>query len=413
MEFFTPILVILSVMTFAGFNFSFWLMVGVIRWVVEKIIGRRERNVIYRYIKYKATDIGAIIPAHNEELTIARTLNALLKILPKENIYVASDYSTDRTVDIVKSYGVKYLDINPNLGKAKAIVHTIKTFNLFERYKLIMINDADSEVHPDYFKYALPKLNDPEVAAVATHAITRDGNYDLIGRYLVAYRKRLWRILQLGMRFGQTWKYTNVSFIIPGSLSIYRTEVIKQLEIDAPGLIIEDFNMTFEVHKKKLGKIAYSPKIIGIHQDPYTIPDYVKQVQRWNVGFFQTVKRHGFWPSLFWLATTSYYVELLFFAFFIGLLPLIIVQFALNGFEPIDIPFITGYIRFTDLLIGVFFMDYLTTIIAAYFERKPSLLIYGLGFIFIRYIETLVYLGSPIAAWFTNSSGRWVSPKRS
>jgi cellulose synthase/poly-beta-1,6-N-acetylglucosamine synthase-like glycosyltransferase len=188
--------------------------------------------------------------------------------------------------------------------------------------------------------------------------------------------------------------------------------VLKRIEIDAPGLIIEDFNMTFEVHKKKLGKIAYTPKTIGIHQDPYILSDYIKQVQRWNVGFFQTVKRHGIWPSMFWLATTSYYTELLLFAIFIGIAPTFLILFLFNGFQPIAVPFYYGYLRFSDFFIGIFLMDYLLTIIAFLVERKKMLLFYGLGFIFLRYIDSLIYLGSPIIALTKKHSGTWKSPKR-
>ena len=405
---------IISVFTLSGYNFTFWLIIGFIRLCNEKLY-RLTRRKTYKNSDantISVRDIAAVIPAHNEELTIGRTITALLKVLPKRNIYVASDYSTDKTIKIARSFGVRLLDINPNLGKAKSIVMIMKQYNLLDAYKLIFINDADTEISQDYLTYALPFFNDRGIGAVATHGITRWQHYSFWQKYFIAYRIRLWRIIQFGMRFGQTWKYTNVSFIVPGSLSLYRTSVLKQIEIDAQGLIIEDFNMTFEMRKKKLGSIGYSPKLVGIHQDPYRLHDYIKQVQRWNVGFFQTVKRHGIWPSIFWLATTAYYVELYLYALFIGLLPLILLLYILNGFSPLTIPLAASNLRFGDLLIGVFFMDYVITIIAAIFEKKPFLLFYGLGFIFLRYIDSLIYLGSPIRAFTLKSKGTWVSPKR-
>lgn len=307
---------------------------------------------------------------------------------------------------------MRVLDIKKNKGKARALVWIMQEYGLLQAYKFIIINDADSEIDQHYVERALPYFNDPDNAAIAVHGVTREQKYSFWQNYLIAYRIRLWRIIQWGMRYGQTWKYTNVSFIVPGSLSMYRTSVLKKLEIDVPGLIIEDFNMTFELHKKKLGKIVYTPKIIGIHQDPYNLNDYIRQVQRWNVGFFQTVKRHGVWPSFFWFATTVYYIELYAYAFFIGLLPVYLAFFITNRFAPLDIPFVSTNLRFTDLLIGVFFMDYLTTAIAAFLEKKPFLLFYGFGFIFLRYIDALIYIGSPIVAWFIKSKGTWASPKR-
>jgi biofilm PGA synthesis N-glycosyltransferase PgaC len=402
---------IISFFTIAGFNFTIWLVVGIIRFLYEKVVPPPSSKPVYPPITVK--DIAVIVPAHNEELTLAKTLEPLLKEFPANHIYVASDYSTDRTVAIARSYGVRGLDIKPNKGKAKALVHIMREYGMLDAYKFIIVNDADTIMHPDYLKNAIPFFNDPEIAAVATHGVTHWKNYTWRQKYYIGYRLRLWSVIQLGMRFGQTWKYTNVSFIVPGSLSFYRTSVLRQLEIDAPGLIIEDFNMTFELHKKKLGKIGYNSKVIGIHQDPYNLKDYVRQVQRWNVGFFQTVKRHGIWPSLFWLATTSYYIELLLYALFIGVFPVLLLIFLLNGFQPIEVPFIYQNLTILDVIVGVFVMDYLTTVIAAIIERKPFLLFYGFGFIFLRYLDALIYLGAIIVAFTTKSSGTWKSPKRS
>lgn len=406
------IVLIISFFTLAGYNFSFWVIVGLIRYASERLSppkGQRQ-NAIPPMIYLQ--QVAAVVPAHNEELTIERTIGALLKILPQKNIYVASDYSTDQTIPIIRRMGIRSLDISPNLGKAKSLVNIMKEYGLLKAYKLILINDADTEIDKNYLKRALPVFNDPNIAAVATHGIARLQKYSIFQKLFITYRIRLWRIIQLGMRFGQTWKFTNVSFIVPGSLSLYRSKVLEKIEIDAQDLVIEDFNMTFELHRKKLGRIYYNPNIFGIHQDPYNLQDYIKQVQRWNVGFFQTVKRHGIWPSFFWLSTTAYYIELFLYALFISIVPIILIKFALNGFTDINIPLVYDHLKLSDVLIGVFVMDYISTIIAAILEKKPSLLIYGLFFFILRYIDGLIYLGSPIVAFTTKSSGTWKSPKR-
>ena len=333
-------------------------------------------------------------------------------MLPKRNIYLASDYSTDKTIKIARSYGVNVLDIKPNKGKAKAIVYTLKHFRLLKRYQAIIINDADAQIDKNYLINSLPLFQDKSVAAIATHGVTRLKNYKIWEMFYICYRLRLWRVLQFGMRFGQTWKFTNVTLIIPGSLSLYRSRVLEKLDIAAPGLIIEDFNMTFEVHKKKLGRIAYEPTIFGIHQDPYRLKDYVRQIKRWNLGFWQTVKRNGIWPSFFWLSTGSFILELLSYALFFLSIPVMVILFILNSFQPINIPFISSHLTFPDLLVGVFAMDYLTTIITAIVEKKPIMLLYGLGFFFLRYIDSLIYIYTLPLAFLFKSKGTWSSPKR-
>jgi poly-beta-1,6-N-acetyl-D-glucosamine synthase len=402
----------LSFFTLAGYNFSFWLFIGSLRYFIEEVIFKKKEVIIYDSHAYTPQDVAVIIPAHNEEQAISRTLHSLFKIVPKENIHVASDYSTDRTNKIVTDLGVKLMDIRPNIGKAKALVAIMKHYQLLERFPLIMINDADTTAHSDCLNIALPFFKDSQISAIATHGVSRPGNYSLFQKYFIYYRIRLWRILQLGMRFGQTWKYTNVSFIVPGSLSIYRARALRKIEIDAPGLVIEDFNMTFELHRKKLGKIGYTNKIIGVTQDPYNLKDYIKQVQRWNVGFFQTYKRNGVWPSFFWFSTTSYIFELYSYALFIALMPILISILLIYHSLIVPIPFFAQNLTISDILVGVFLMDYLTTVVAAYFEREPLLLFYGLFFIFIRYLDSLIYIGSVFVAYFWHSTGIWKSPKR-
>lgn len=66
-----------------------------------------------------------VIPAHNEEKRIAKTFDNLKKSVLKEYgkdliILVVSDASTDRTNQIVKSYGRRYSQIKLIVGKERA-----------------------------------------------------------------------------------------------------------------------------------------------------------------------------------------------------------------------------------------------------------------------------------------------------
>ncbi len=404
---------IFSLLVLTGVSFSLWVTLGILRFLSEKIAYiRREKNIIFLRNRYPISEVAVIIPAHNEEDVISRTLEALLLVLPREQIYIVSDCSTDKTVKISRSFRVACIETKKNLGKARGLVYGMKKFDLLNKYSLLLINDADTEINRNYLKNALPLFNDPEVAAVAGHGVPRIERYSFRQAFFIAYRLRLWRVMQFCIRYGQTWKYINASIIVPGAFSLYRTDVLKKIKIDAPGLVIEDFNMTFEVHRKKLGKIAYSPRIYGIHQDPYNLIDYVRQVHRWNVGYFQTVKRHGIWFSKFSLFTALYTIELYISTLLFALTPALFILFILEGFYSIRIPYLYEDLLFIDFLFGLFVIDYFITMIITYFEKKPILLLFGLGFIFLRYLDAFIYVGSPLAAWFTKSSGTWKSPKR-
>ena len=159
----------------------------------------------------------------------------------------------------------------------------------------------------------MTQFADPSVVAVAGATTTDWSRRDrsVFTRFLLAHRDRVYLLTQLLQKFGQSWRRTNVVHIVPGAASMYRVEALAQIELEAPGLVIEDFNMTFEVHHRHLGRIAFHPGARAITQDPDNLRDYTRQVRRWSLGFWQTVRRHGFWPSRFCLALVVTVFELL------------------------------------------------------------------------------------------------------
>lgn len=365
-----------------------------------------------------AADVAVIIPAHNEELSIGTTLTTLLTMIPGKNIYVGSDNSKDRTAEVVGMYGCNVAEITPNKGKAGVLSHLITHFNLLEKYKIIMIVDADVEIDPQYLTRALPLFENPAIAAVAGHAASRWQPHIIpqASQFFSAYRVRLYRIFQIFMKYGQTSHYANVTTIVPGFASMYRSSALAQINITPPGLIIEDFNMTFEVHHKRLGKIGYDPGAVGVTQDPFTLRDYIRQVKRWNLGFWQTVRYHGVWPSVFWASLGFFMLELFFFSLFLLAMPLLLIYFISHSFDPIMIHLWPGgwayQLSLLDVFFGVFIIDYAITLIVALIEKKPPLIWYGLGFIFLRYVDAVMLLYTIPLSFSTKSTGSWVSPER-
>lgn len=396
-----------------GINIMFWCVVGILRFISE----RTSRSLLPSDATLTADDVAVVIAAHNEEVALPKCLDALTRILPPAQIYLASDGSRDRTVEIARLAGCNVIDIQPNAGKAKAIDRALREFNLCDRYEAVLIQDADSEIDPDYLLHALPLFNDPRVAVVAGHVLSRwrDQFWPSVDMVYAAYRTRLYRLLQLAFQYGQTWKWTNVTYIAPGFASMYRTSALSRIDITAPGVIIEDFNMTFEVQRKKLGRITYSPKARCSSEDPFKLKDYRKQVLRWYLGFWQTVRRHGIWPSLFWLSLGGLLIELLLIAMFSLCLPLLVLAFFLTGTEAAALSLADLSVRpVSPLYLAMLFLavDYALTVIVAAIERRPSLLIYGLAFPLIRLLDAVLFLRALAQSFFIQSDGRWVSPER-
>lgn len=112
--------------------------------------------------------VDLVICAHNEAAVIgARLENALALDYPKEclKIWIASDGSTDATVDIVRSFEsarVHCLDL-PRGGKAAALNACAAAGDA----EVIAFSDANSLWQPDALRMLMRSFADPQVGGVA------------------------------------------------------------------------------------------------------------------------------------------------------------------------------------------------------------------------------------------------------
>lgn len=405
----------------------FWYIVAIIRFLSELIFSKRANQLTRQQLTHQIKQVAICLPAHNEEVVIFRTITSLKRIVSASQIFVVSDGSSDQTAEIARRQGLQVLELDPARGKAKALVALISKFQLLKRYRYILFVDADTLIDKNYLARAVPVFeSNPQVAAIAGYVVTNWPRYRRLTwrRFFVAYRVKLNRLLQLLITYGQSWRYTNVVSVIPGSCSMYRTAVLKKLEIDTPGLLIEDFNLAFQIHRKKLGIIGHYPSIFSLDQDPDNLRDYIKQVSRWNIGFFQTVRKYGIWPSFFWVALGLFSFEVLSFALFLVILPLVITMLIVSFYIPtINLYFLQvplsalggeQALRQILIVIGVvvLLIDYGLTVVVALVDKKYQLLIYGLGFSVFSVINSLILLMSLPQGLLIRSAGIWTPPTR-
>jgi len=83
--------------------------------------------------------VAAIVPAYNEERTIANVLKQLISAKELDEIIVVSDGSTDKTAQVSKSFGVKFLEGIERAGKGKAMKKGVKSTDA----EIIVFFDAD------------------------------------------------------------------------------------------------------------------------------------------------------------------------------------------------------------------------------------------------------------------------------
>jgi cellulose synthase/poly-beta-1,6-N-acetylglucosamine synthase-like glycosyltransferase len=244
---------------------------------------RKRSHAAKRGVRRKK--LALLLPGHNEELIIATTIASAIKAgQPKEDIYVVDDGSSDKTRrEALKMLPKKNVLSKPKGGKALAVLSGIEHFKIEDRYTWIHVADADSVFCPDYFRMYKRKL-DARKYAVAVGFVQ-----SLRGNWISRYRAFTYTYSQQVLRRVQSW-FGMIS-VFPGPITCFRTDIIKDLDFTANSMT-EDFDLTLQVHRKKLGRIRFIPEAINYTQDPQTLQDFIKQNLRWQRGFFQGVLKY-------------------------------------------------------------------------------------------------------------------------
>lgn len=431
-----------------GVNFTIWGTVGFLR-IVDGALDRARRlprnagSAAHRALRAHRTGapgsspvlaagskdivtighLAVLMAAHNEEVVIDDSLAAITALVPAENVHVVSDASTDNTVALARRRGVNVIETATNVGKAGALEEGIRAFGLAERFRVVLLLDADTRLDPGYFQAALPLFDDTGVAAVAgcAHSTWQTPGLSFPGRLVTAHRSRIYALTQRLLKFGQTWRRANATHIVPGFASMYRTAVLPHITINPVGLVIEDFNMTFEVYRKHLGRVGFTVGAKAFTQDPTTLRDYVKQTKRWALGLWQTVRRHRLRLDLLSATVGALLLELLTASVIFLVLPLVVLVLGVPDLVPVVLHWhpaltvhaaVAAHVSLRAIGLGVVAPDLALTVVVAMVERQPRYLLYGWLFVFMRVIDAAIALYTLPRAWQEKSTGRWVSPAR-
>lgn len=229
--------------------------------------------------------LALLIAAHDEEMVLENTiLSAIRAGMQRRHIYVVDDNSADRTSEIARRLlgrdnVIKVGRSGKGLALTKASVH----FQLPRRYRWIHIADADGGFAPDYFTVFRRELR---VKYAAATGYIRS----LPGGPISQYRVFEYTIgMDIHRRFQAL---THTITVIPGPTSCFRSDVFGKVDF-ANDSLTEDFDVTIQIHRQKLGKIQFIPQAVAYTQDPKTLKDFVKQITRWNRGVMQGIRRHG------------------------------------------------------------------------------------------------------------------------
>jgi cellulose synthase/poly-beta-1,6-N-acetylglucosamine synthase-like glycosyltransferase len=331
--------------------------------------------MMYNRYQFKKRKLALVIPAHNEEIVIADTIHSAITAgQHPADIFVVADGCNDQTVEIaVRLLGAKNVLDQPQSGKAKAILHAIDYFEIKAKYDWLHIADADGVFDSRYFAELQARLSKKHVAATGHIQSLKGGLVSQYRTYEYAFGLEVLRRIQT---------FFGVIPVIPGPTSVFRTDIIDQLDFTVDALT-EDMDITLQIHRQKLGSISYIPQAKTFTQDPKDLGDYTKQVSRWYRGTFQVMHRHniGFRPHK--IDAYMGYVMLEQWLTIAGLLIIPFMAWWSQNYAPLAIMFLSDVMIFFSI-----------TVWASGLTRRPDVVGAFPMFYLLRFLNLFIFVRS-------------------
>ncbi|MBZ0272355.1 glycosyltransferase [bacterium] len=236
--------------------------------------------------------VSILIPAHNEEVVIDRTVQAMLALnYPRERleIIVVNDGSSDATGEIVQRLAarhriIKYVEIPPGEG-GKGKSHTLNVGLQHAVGDIIAVYDADNRPEPDALFYLVANLvEDQKLAAVLgkVRTINRDRGYlpPFINLEFIAFQ---W-LMQ-----GGRYKLFNLATLPGTNYVIWRKILDKAGRFDEEA-IAEDAELSIRIYEFGY-RIKFIPYSVTWEQEPEDMRTFIRQRTRWAQGMKYIVRK--------------------------------------------------------------------------------------------------------------------------
>jgi cellulose synthase/poly-beta-1,6-N-acetylglucosamine synthase-like glycosyltransferase/peptidoglycan/xylan/chitin deacetylase (PgdA/CDA1 family)/spore germination protein YaaH len=246
--------------------------------VLLSLANRRQSNAAASFMPR----VTVVVPAHNEEAVIPKTIRSLLASrYPDVRVLVIDDGSTDGTAAIVSSLFQNddrvQLVSKSNGGKASALNVGLAMAGT----EIVVALDADTQFRSDTIFHLTRPFADPRVAAVAGNA--KVGNrVNLITR---------WQALEYIISQNldrRAFELLNGISVVPGAVGAWRRSAVLDVGGFASDTLAEDADLTI-----RLARVGYrvrnAPTAIAMTEAPDTVRGFLGQRSRWTLGTLQAV----------------------------------------------------------------------------------------------------------------------------
>lgn len=298
----------------------------------------------------------AIIPAHNEEIGIAQTIDSLRRQThAPDHILVAADNCTDGTVEIARAMGVEVLETLDNSAKkAGALNQGLATvLPSLQPHDVLLMMDADSRLNHDFVEAGMAYFECwPLRGGISGSYVAADHPSRVALLQKIEYTQGLRAVHRRAGRI----------HVLSGAAAIFTVEALRKVAEmrgtavipGVKGLVYDESSLTEDYELTvALKRVGYDPRcaadcIVDTDVMP-TWREWRIQRLRWQRGTLETLLTYGFvehtrkaWGVQLWT----------YFRTIIPLLMIVIWSYALS-FEEVE------FHPFWLLIIPVFMLDQL------------------------------------------------------
>lgn len=352
---------------------------------------REQHSIDVQQFEFRKVSI--LIPAHNEEKVIARTIEAMLNLeYPRDRleILVINDGSSDATAAIVSRSAerddrVRLFNVpegEGGRGKSRALNLGLQQTDA----EFIAVYDADNTPHPSALKYLMAQLlMDNSLGAVLGKFRTVNKSRNLLTRFINIETLSFQSMLQAGR-----WKLFKVA-TLPGTNFVVRRNLLDKLGGWDEEAITEDSELSIRIYMEGY-RIKYVPYAITYEQEPETWSSWIKQRTRWvrgnNYVATKFVKQIPVFRNKI-LAVELLYLLSLYYVFLVAIVSSDIL-FLLGVF---NVVFITLPGPYTAVWILAIFLFLLEVLLALSYDHEDTLSNFFLTFLmYFTYCQFWIYI---------------------
>ena len=236
--------------------------------------------------------LAVVVPAHNEESVICKTVRALLDARCRKpfDILVVDDGSTDATAEVVRTAFASEPRVKvftkENGGKSSALNFGYRNTDA----DIIVAIDGDTVLEPDAIEHLTQPFKDPRIGAVAGNVIV--GNQlNLMTRFQAleyVTSQNLDRI---------AFEPFNAICVVPGAIGAWRRKAVLEVGGYSDDNLAEDADLTVRLALSGW-RIVSRPEARALTEAPEALHAFLKQRFRWMFGMLQVAYKHKSAPFL-------------------------------------------------------------------------------------------------------------------